>query len=390
MTESEISKNEEDVAAPDVAAKQRVQASTARALAMRRIALLTLGPVVALLVGGYFYAVAGKFVRTEDAYVKANKVAVGVQVSGPIVGVEVEENQQVLKGGILFRIEPTSYEIALARTEAALQQIRTNIAEQKATYREKQAELQLANVNLDYAEREFQRQSALAKKSIVSEARYEETQHRRAVARQEMAVLRHDLARILIRLGGGVNVPAERLPSYLEARARRDRAKLDIRRTVVRAPFSGIAVKKPQLGQYVEPGDLVMSVVADTGMWIEANLKETQLTHVRVGQLVRIEVDTYPDLIWSGTVESISQATGAEFSILPPQNATGNWVKVVQRVPVRILVDMQSDSPTLRAGMSTDVSIETGQQRFPRIMQRVARWLQGVTNSFAAAAEEQP
>ena len=264
----------------------------------------------------------------------------------------------------------------------------TDIVEQKATYREKQAELQLANVNLDYAEREFQRQSALAKKSIVSEARYEETQHKRAVARQEMAVLRHDLARILVRLGGGVNVPAERLPSYLEAKARRDRAKLDIDRTVVRAPFSGIAVKKPQPGQYVEPGDQVMSVVADTGMWIEANLKETQLTHVRVGQLVQIEVDTYPDLIWSGTVGSISQATGAEFSILPPQNATGNWVKVVQRVPVRILVDMQSDSPTLRAGMSTEVAIETGQQRFPRIMQRMAGWLQDFSGLFSAVADE--
>ena len=301
---------------------------------------------------------------------------------------EIEENQQVSKGDILFRIEPASYEITLARTEAALEQIRTDIAEQKATYREKQAELQLANVNLDYAEREFQRQSALAKKSIVSEARYEETQHKRAVARQEMAVLRHDLARILIKLGGGVNVPAERLPSYLEAKSRRDGAKLDIERTVVRAPFSGIALKKPQPGQYVEPGDQVMSVVADTGMWIEANLKETQLTHVKVGQLVQIEVDTYPDLIWNGTVESISQATGAEFSILPPQNATGNWVKVVQRVPVRILVDMKSDSPPLRAGMSTEVAIETGQQRFPRVMQRMAGWLQDFSGLFSAVAEE--
>jgi membrane fusion protein (multidrug efflux system) len=388
MTEPEISENEEVVFTPVAAAKEFVEASTARALAKKRVALLMLGPIVVLLVGGYFYAVAGKFVQTEDAYVKANKVAVGVQVSGPIVDVEVEENQRVSKGRVLFRIEPISYDIALARTEAALEQIRTDIAEQKATYREKQAELQLASVNLDYAEREFQRQSALAKKSIISEARYEETQHKRAVARQEMAVLHHDIARILIRLGGGVNVPAERLPSYLEAKAWRDRAKLDIERTVVRAPFSGIAVKKPQPGQYVEPGDQVMSVVADTGMWIEANLKETQLTHVRVGQLVRIEVDTYPDLIWNGTVESISQATGAEFSILPPQNATGNWVKVVQRIPVRILVDMRSDSPPLRAGMSAEVAIETGRQRFPRVMQRMAGWLQDFSGLFSAVAEE--
>ena len=378
------------VAKQQASVNETNSASPVIALPKLRLVLLMLGPIVVLLVGGYFYAVAGKYVRTEDAYVKADKVAVGVQVSGSIVSVEVSENQRVAKGDVLFRIEPDSYEIALARTEAALQQVRTDIAELKAGYREKQAELQLANVNLDYAEREFQRQSSLAKKSIVSAARYEETQHKRAVAREEIAVLRHDLARIVVKLSGSVNLPADRLPSFQEARARRDSAQLDIERTVVRAPFSGVASQKPQPGQYVEPGDLVMSVVADRGMWIEANLKETQLTHVRVGQLVLVEVDAYPDFVWHGKVGSISQATGAEFSILPPQNATGNWVKVVQRIPVRILVDTQADSPPLRAGMSTEVSIETGRQRFPRVMHKMAGWLQGVTKIFAAAAEEQP
>lgn len=377
-----------------VAAKQQALANETKstspmvALPKLRFVLLMLGPIAVLLVGGYFYAMAGKYVQTEDAYVKADKVAVGVQVSGPIVSVEVDENQRVSKGDVLFRIEPDSYEIALARTEAALQQVRTDIAELKASYREKQAELQLANVNLDYAEREFQRQSSLAKKSIVSEARYEETQHKRAVAREEIAVLRHDLARILIKLGGGANLLADRLPSFQEAKARRDGAQLDIERTVVRAPFSGVVSQKPQPGKYVEPGDQVMSVVADKGMWIEANLKETQLTHVQVGQLVLVEVDAYPDFVWHGKVGSISQATGAEFSILPPQNATGNWVKVVQRIPVRILVEMQSDSPPLRAGMSTEVSIETGQQRLPRMVQRMAGWLQVFSGLFSAVAEE--
>jgi membrane fusion protein (multidrug efflux system) len=381
--------NDDGVAARQQASMNESEsASPVIARPKLRLVLLMLGPIIALLVGGYFYAAAGKYVRTEDAYVKADKVAVGVQVSGPIVSVEVGENQRVAKGDVLFKIEPDSYEIALARTEAALQQVRTDIAELKASYREKQAELQLANVNLHYAEREFQRQSSLAKKSIVSEARYEETQHKRAVAREEVAVLRHDLARILVKLSGGVNLPADRLPSFQEARARRDRAQLDIKRTVVRAPFSGVVSQKPQIGQYVEPGSRVMSVVADRGMWIEANLKETQLTHVRVGQLVSIEVDAFPDFGWSGKVGSISQATGAEFSILPPQNATGNWVKVVQRIPVRILVDTQAGSPPLRAGMSTEVAIETGQQRFPRVMQRMAGWLQGVSGLFTAVAEE--
>ena len=278
-----------------------------------RILLMILGPIVALSFGGYIYATGGKYVRTEDAYIKADKVAVGVQVSGPIANVSVRENQHVSKGDVLFQIEADSYMIALARTDAALQQVRTDIAELKAAYQEKRAGVELAKVNLDYAEREFQRQSALAKKSIVSEARYEAAQHKRAVAREEMAVLRRDLARILVTLGGGVNVRAEQLPRYQVAKARRDRARLDIERTVVRAPFAGVASMKPQTGQYVEPGDQVMSVVADAGMWIVANLKETQLTHVRVGQPVQIEVDTYPSRAWSGMVESISQATGAEF-----------------------------------------------------------------------------
>ena len=391
MAELESTDSVATAAASGEPTPEAVQASPAPVRPWLRRALLTLGPIVALSVGGYFYATGGKYVRTEDAYVKADKVVVGVLVSGPITEVSVRENQYVAKGDVLFRIESDSYQIALARTEAALQQVRTDIAELKATFREKQAQLQLAEVNLDYAERKFRRQSALAKKSIVSEARYEEAQHKRAVALEEIAVLRHDLARILIRLGGGVNVRGETLPRYLEARARRDRALLDIERTVVRAPFAGVATKKPQTGQYVEPGSQVMSIVADAGMWIEANLKETQLTHVKVGQLVGIEVDTYPSRVWSGQVESISQATGAEFSILPPQNATGNWVKVVQRVPVRIRISVRPEDPPLRAGMSTEVAIETGQERrLPRVMQAMVGWIQGISGLFAAVAEEQP
>jgi membrane fusion protein (multidrug efflux system) len=350
---------------------------------------MILGPIVALLVGGYFYATGGKYVGTEDAYVKADKVVVGVQVAGPITEVSVRENQHVAKGDILFRIESDSYQIALARTEAALQQVRTDIAEMKASFREKQAQLQLAEVNLDYAERAFQRQSTLAKKSIVSEARYEEAQHKRAVAREEIAVLRHDLARILVKLGGGVSVRAETRPRYLEARAQRDRALLDIERTFVRAPFAGVATRKPQIGQYVEPGTPVMSIVADVGVWIEANLKETQLTHVRVGQPVHIEVDAYPGRDWSGTVESISQATGAEFSVLPAQNATGNWVKVVQRLPVRIAVRIRPGDPPLRAGMSTEVAIDTGRERsLPSVVRTLVGWLQEVSSMFAAVADQ--
>ncbi len=341
-----------------------------------RTLFFVLGPVITLLVGGYLYLTGGKYVSTEDAYVKANKVAIGAQVVGRVAEILVNENQRVEKGEILFAIESDPYKILLAQTDAALRQVLMDVEELKASFQEQHAKLQLAKVNLAYAESEFKRKATLVQKKIISKSRYEEAQHERAVAHEEISVLRQDLSRILVKLGGGVSVPVEQLPRYQVAKARRDRVKLDIEYTVVRAPFAGVASNRPQIGRYVKPGDQVMSIVSDVDMWIEANLKETQLTHVRVGQSVRVLVDAYPSHIWNGKVESISPATGAEFSVLPPQNATGNWVKVVQRVPVKILVDSKDSGPLLRAGMSTEVRVEINQNlRAQQLIQTLFDWL---------------
>ncbi len=171
------------------------------------------------------------------------------------------------------------------------------------------------------------------------------------------------LDQIRARLGGDLDRPVTEQAAYLAAKSMRDAAALDLEHTVVRAPFDGIASKVPTLGQYVQPGAPVMTVVADHDMWIEANYKETDLTHVAVGQPVDISLDTYPDRHWRGRVESISQATGAEFSVIPAQNATGNWVKVTQRIPVRIAIERRADDPELRSGMSAIVDIDTGHER---------------------------
>jgi membrane fusion protein, multidrug efflux system len=224
-------------------------------------------------------------------------------------------------------------------------------------------QLALARTNAAYEQRELDRLSGLVERKLASEVDVDEQRHERDVAAQEVQVAERTLDQIRARLGGDLDRPVTEQAAYLAAKATRDAAALDVEHTVVRAPFDGIASQVPTVGQYVQPGAPVMTVVADTGMWIEANFKETDLTHVASGQPVDIRIDTYPDRHWRGRVESISQATGAEFSVIPSQNATGNWVKVTQRIPVRVAIETRGDDPELRTGMSAIVGIDTGHER---------------------------
>jgi membrane fusion protein (multidrug efflux system) len=233
----------------------------------------------------------------------------------------------------------------------------------EASYGQNTEQLDLARANEAFAKREFDRASALAKQKLASDFALDQAQHSLDVARQQVRVTEQQIAQIRAKLGGDPHGPISRQARYLEAKAALESAKLDLRHANVLAPFAGVASKVPLPGQYVTAGNAVMSVVADTGVWIEANYKETELTNVRPHQPVSIELDTYPGRSWGGEVQSISQATGAEFAIIPPQNATGNWVKVIQRIPVRIAVHNEAGDPPLRAGMSASVSIDTGHRR---------------------------
>ncbi len=340
-----------------------------------RVLLLVLGPVVVALGATYVYATGGRFVGTDNAYVKADKVMIAAVVSGAITEVAVAENAHVEAGQVLFRIDEDPYRFTLAEAAARLESFRAEIAGIKATYRQKEAELALARTNLMFADKEFDRQSSLFASNVASRSKFDATRRDLDVARHHEAAVVHELAEIRARLGGDPTIQVDQHPRVLAALAIRDRAVRDLVRTAVRAPFAGIAGNVPKQGHYATAGVPVMSVVADRNVWIEANFKETDLTYVQPGQSAEVRVDTYPGQVWKGSVDSVSQATGAEFSIIPPQNATGNWVKVVQRIPVRITVMASEGNLPLRAGMSADIEIDTGHRRPLHGFFRSALWL---------------
>jgi membrane fusion protein (multidrug efflux system) len=320
-------------------------------------------PVVVGAVALAVYLTSGRFSSTDNAYVKGERVQVAAEVSGPIVAISIVENQRVRRGDKLLQIDPRPYEIVLARSQAEMQAARSEIMSLKVAYRQKQEEIKSAGSQLAYAQAENLRQSELAQRKVASQQRAEEAKRDLDIASQRVAMLNEELARVVVALFGDPDVPLEQHPRVRGAMAARDEAQLNLARTRVLAPIDGIVSRKPTVGAYAAAGSPLLAVVADDGLWVEANFKETDLTRVRPGQAVTIRIDSYPDHVWHGTVGSISQATGAEFALLPPQNASGNWVKVVQRIPVRIEVPVRPSDPPLRLGMSATVDIDTGHQR---------------------------
>jgi membrane fusion protein (multidrug efflux system) len=341
------------------------RAVVGRARRRVRAFLLLLGPAVIGSVALYAYLHGGRFVSTDNAYVKAAKTTVSPEIAGRVVEVSVRENEVVKAGQSLFKIDDEPLRIAVTKAEAQLQAVRLELDALRASYRQKREELKLAETNVSYAEREFRRQSELAERKVATEARLDEARNRLDVVRHQVLALRQDVARLAAALAGDPDLPAERHPKFLEVRSELDEARLNLRRAEVKAPDEGIVsrVDSVRPGDFVRAGAAAFSIVSSRKIWIEANLKETDITNLVPGQKAKIRVDAFPDATWTATVDSIGAATGAEFSILPPQNATGNWIKVVQRVPVRLLIDDAADRPQLRAGLSVVVDIDTGIER---------------------------
>jgi membrane fusion protein, multidrug efflux system len=353
---------------------REIERAIARSLGRKRTIRLVLmvGGILMVLVAALtFWVRGGRYVSADDAYVRAAKLMVSTDVSGIVTEVDVREGQAVKAGDVLFRIDPKQFQIALDNTKAQLQQTALSIEAMKQDYKRMQEDIQAQQAQVELEQANFDRYSVLVKSDSVSKANYDQAKFALAVGKRRLESLRQQAQVQLARLGGNPDIPVAEHPQYQQAKAHVDEAQRQLDHTVVRAPFSGIVTQVDSL----QPGTYLVSqtaaltntgavgLVSTDNLWIDAHIKETDLTHVKLGDPVGIFVDTYPSRVWSGTVESISPASGAEFSILPAQNASGNWVKVVQRISVRIRVDRKPDDPVLRAGMSVTVDIDTGHRR---------------------------
>lgn len=339
-------------------------AAPARGRRWLRPLLFLLLPL-ALAWGGWQYVAGGQVMSTENAYVRADIVAVSTDISGIVKEIDVQENTAVRAGDVLFRLDDLPFRLALQRAQAQVGIVVASLEAEKASYRDMQAQIRQAQVDADFYGKEQERQQKLVGSGASSVVTLEQAQRNLQSARQKVASLDQQLAGIVASLAGDPGIAIDRHPRTLEALAQRDEAARQLAHTVVRAPMAGIVTNVPSLqpGQYLAAAGAAFSIVATDHMWIEANPKETELTWVRPGQDAAIAVDTYPDQNWHGSVESISPASASSFSMLPAQNTSGNWVKVVQRIPMRVRIETPPGQPPLRAGMSVVVGIDTGHAR---------------------------
>jgi membrane fusion protein (multidrug efflux system) len=329
-----------------------------------RLLLLLALPAAAIAGGALWWLSGGRYVSTDNAYVKAHIVQIAPEVAGQVRRVLVHDHATVAAGETLFTIESRPYRLALDSAEAELDAARLQVEALRGTWREAVSELADAEARAAYFRRQWQRQEELAVKGVASASKRDESQNDARSAADRVATAQEKLQRVLTALNGDPQLPADQHPMVRDRMAARERAALDLARTTVRAPVHGTVVNMHlQQGEQVKAATPLFALVAAHRPWVEANFKETELTHVRAGQKATVVLDIYPDVAWEAIVESLSPATGAEFALLPPQNASGNWVKVVQRLPVRLRLLPHAGEPPLRAGTTATVRIDTGRQR---------------------------
>jgi len=351
----------------------RTETSNAKGLFARigrkrlRMILLVGLPALVLVIGLGIYLSGGRYISTDNAYVGAQKVLITPDISGKITNVAIREGQHVNPGDELFSLDREPFALALAQVKAKLDTARSDFDKLKSNLKSLNTLAELAEKSVDLKQRDVDRKAKLVSSQVGSQADLDTALAAVITAKlqAEFAVQQRDTT--LNQLLGDPDLPLERFPEYAQAKAALDNAQRDFDHTIVRAPMSGTAtqVDNIQLGRFVAAGTPVLSVIDDQAPWVDANPKETDITYLRIGQKATIDVDSFPDRTFTGTVVAVSPGTGAQFSILPPQNATGNWVKVVQRLPVRIAFDKSENTKLLRSGMSVNVDIDTGHSRLP-------------------------
>ena len=360
---------------PETNAPAAPQKPKARRSRVRTLLFAAL-PVV-LVAGGYVYVTGGQLVSTDNAYVQAKIAGISTDVAGTVREIDVHDNEHVKAGQVLYALDPASFRIALDAANAKLDAARNDLLTLKATYRQDQAEVVQAQADLA-----FDRAQKLVSSATASVATLDQARHDLEAARQKVDVSKAQAAATLAKLNGNADLPVEQYPEFLQAKAAVDDAQRQLGHTVVKAPFDGVAtnVNAIQVGSYLSAAQTAFSLVSTNDLWIEANPKETELTYVKPGQPVTVTVDTYPGVEWKGEVASVSPASESSFSLLPAQNTSGNWVKVVQRIPMRVAIKADPDKPQLRAGMSTVIDIDTGHARgMPQFVEN----LFGRTSAYA-------
>ncbi|MGD0314775.1 MAG: HlyD family secretion protein [Xanthobacteraceae bacterium] len=333
-----------------------------------RWALFALLPLV-LIVAGYWYVTGGQVMSTDDAYVNAEKVGISTDVSGMVQDVDVTNNQYVTAGQILYRLDPRQFQIAVDSAKANLAQVALTLDAMKQDYKRMLSDVAAQQAQVDLDQTNYNRAEMLLHNGAGTQATYDQAKYALQTDTSKLQSLREQTQVQLARLGGNADTPTTELPQYLQAKAQFDEAQRQLNDTVVKAPFSGIVTDVPATapGRYLAASTTAFYLVDTDHVWVDAQPKETELTHVRAGQAATVTVDTYPNAVWQATVQSISPAAAQEFALLPAQNTSGNWVKVVQRVPMRIRLDTSDKTlPPLRAGMSVVVNVDTGHARgFP-------------------------
>jgi membrane fusion protein, multidrug efflux system len=341
---------------------EKLRAGRSRLSAQRlRKPLLIAGPALVVAVGAGLWLSGGRYVETDNAYVGADTVVVTPEITGTVNAVEVREGQHIARGDVLFRIDAEPYRIArdTANGEVAAAQIQLDALKQN--HAKALRDIETAQTQTDYQQKNYDRIAQLAQRNFSAQADLDKARAALNQAEGTLAAARQTEREVLAQLGGDTALPLEKYPPYMQAKARLDEAERDLRLTELRAPISGVVTQSASLlpGRYLAPGTAALAVVDVDHVWVDANPKETDLEKLKAGEKAEVTVDAYPGHVFTGALDSISPGTGVQFALLPAQNASGNWVKVVQRIPVRIKIDRQPNDPILRAGMSANVSIDT-------------------------------